>query len=112
MKNLIKECIVAMALIVLTLVLICCASKPKEVVKEIPVPVVMGLEGVYFPSFPYPKDGIIQPLTEADKDGELHVYAVVIPYWYWNLIIDYASKTETAVTALEAVNSPEAKKPP
>ena len=112
MKNLIKECILAMALIVLTLVLICCASKPKEVIKEIPVPVVMGLEGVYFPSFPYPKDGIIQPLTEADKDGELHVYAVVIPYWYWNLIIDYASKTETAVTALEAVNSPEAKKPP
>lgn len=112
MKNLIKECIVAMALIVLTLVLICCASKPKEVIKEIPVPVVMGLENVYFPSFPYPKDGIIEPLTEADKDGELHVYAVVIPYWYWNLIINYVKETETAVTALEAVNSPEAKKPP
>ena len=72
----------------------------------------MGLENVYFPSFPYPKDGIIEPLTEADKDGELHVYAVVIPYWYWNLIIDYASKTETAVTALEAVNSTKKKKPP
>lgn len=112
MKNLIKECIVAMALIVLTLVLICCASKPKEVIKEIPVPVVMGLENVYFPSFPYPKDGIIEPLTEADKDGELHVYAIVIPYWYWNLVINYVKETETAVTALEAVNSPEAKKPP
>ena len=112
MKNLIKECIVAMALIVLTLVLICCASKPKEVIKEIPVPVVMGLENVYFPSFPYPKEGIIEPLTEADKDGELHVYAVVLPYWYWNLIINYVKETETAVTALETVNSPEAKKPP
>ena len=112
MKNLIKECIVAIALIVLTLVLICCASKPKEVIKEIPVPVVMGLENVYFPSFPYPKDGIIEPLTEADKDGELHVYAVVLPYWYWNLIINYVKETETAVTALEVVNSPEAKKPP
>ena len=112
MKNLIKECIVVILLMVLTLALICCASNQKEVVKEIPVPVVMGLDGVYFPSFPYPKEGIIQPLTEADKDGELHLYAVVLPYWYWNLIIDYASKTETAITALEAVNSPEAKKPP
>ncbi len=72
----------------------------------------MGLENVYFPSFPYPKDGIIEPLTEADKDGELHVYAVVIPYWYWNLIIDYVNKTETAVSALEAVNGVESKKPP
>ena len=72
----------------------------------------MGLENVYFPSFPYPKDGIIEPLTEADKDGELHVYAVVIPYWYWNLIIDYVNKTETAVTALETVNGVESKKPP
>ena len=76
------------------------------------MPVVAGLEGVYFPSFPYPKDGIIEPLTQADKDGELHVYAVVIPYWYWNLVIDYAKKMETAVTALEAVNSPEENKPP
>ena len=112
MKNLFKECIVIILLMVLTLALICCASNQKEVVKEIPVPVVMGLENVYFPSFPYPKDGILEPLTEADKDGELHVYAVVVPYWYWNLIIDYASKTEEAVTALEEVNGPEVKKPP
>ena len=76
------------------------------------MPVVTGLESVYFPSFPYPKDGILEPLTEKDKDGELHVYAVVIPYWYWNLIIDYASNTEKAVTALEEVNGLEAKKPP
>ena len=112
MKNLIKECILVMALIVLMLALICCAGKPKEVIKEIPVPVVMGLEGVYFPSFPYPKDGIVLPLTEADKDGELHVYAVTLPYWYWNLIIDYVRKTETAVQALEAANGIEEKKPP
>ncbi len=112
MKNLFKESIVIILLMVLTLALICCASNQKEVVKEIPVPVVMGLENVYFPSFPYPKDGILEPLTEADKDGELHVYAVVVPYWYWNLIIDYASKPEEAVTALEEVNGPEVKKPP
>ena len=112
MKNLMRECIVVILLIVLTLALICCAGKPKEVIKEIPVPVVMGLEGVYFPSFPEPKDGVVLPLTEEDKNGELHVYAVTLPYWYWNLIIDYVSKTEKAVTALEEVNSREEKKPP
>ena len=72
----------------------------------------MGLENVYFPSFPYPKDGIVEPLTEEDKDGELHVYGVMLPYWYWNLIIDYVNKTETAVTALEEVNGREDYKPP
>ena len=72
----------------------------------------MGLDGVYFPTFPEPKDGVVLPLTEADKDGELHVYAVTLPYWYWNLIIDYVSKTEKAITALEEVNSKEDNKPP
>lgn len=52
------------------------------------------------------------PLTEEDKDGELHVYAVTLPYWYWNLIIDYVRKTETAVTALEEVKGKADNKPP
>lgn len=79
------------------------------VVKEIPVPVVMGLDGVYFPAFPYPKDGIILPLDENNKvifeDREdVQVTNVVMPYWYWKLIIKYVKDTETAVTALEAAN--------
>ena len=112
MKNWWKDLILVTALTALTLVLICCASNQKEVIKEIPVPVVAGLDGVYFPSFPYPKDGVVLPLTEKDKDGVLHVYAVTLPYWYWNLIIDYVRETETAVTALEAVNSKDDDKPP
>lgn len=76
------------------------------------MPVIPGLEGVYFPSFPYPKDGIVMPLTEEDKDGEMHVYAVTLPYWYWNLIINYVKETETAVTALEEVKGKAENKPP
>ena len=82
------------------------------VVKEIPVPVVIGLEGIYRPSFPYPKDGIILPLDENNKviyedrqdAQDAQVVNVVMPYWYWKLIIKFAKDTETAFTALEAAN--------
>ena len=79
------------------------------VIKEIPVPVVPGLDGVYFPSFPYPKDGIIVSLDENNqavtKEG-IQIHAVVMPYWYWKQIEDYVVKTETAVTALQEAGHP------
>lgn len=109
MKNLIKEYILATILTILMLVLICCASKPKEEIKEIPVPTIPGLEGVYFPSFPYPADGLVVPLDENNKavttDG-IQIKAVVLPYWYWIQIVDYVSQTEKAVTALKSVANP------
>ena len=70
----------------------------------------MGLDGVYFPAFPYPKDGVILPLDKDNKvtyDEEDLVVNVVLPYWYWKLIIKYVKDTETAVTALEAANQVE-----
>lgn len=111
MKNLIKEYILAIVLIALTLVLICCASKPKEVIREIPVPVVAGVEGVYFPAPPYPKDGIIMPLDEngqvvVKEDENIHINTVVMPFWYWKLVLDYISGTEAAVTALQTAGHP------
>ena len=79
------------------------------VIKEIPVPVVPGHESVYFPSFPYPADGLVVPLDKDNKavttDG-VQVQAVIMPYWYWVQIIDYVNKTEKAVTALYAVERP------
>ena len=109
MKNLIKEYILAVILIILMLVLVCCRSNPKEEIKEIPAPTIPGLEGVYFPAFPYPADGLIVPIDENNKavttDG-IQIKAVVIPYWYWIQIVDYVSKTEKAVTALKVVTNP------
>jgi hypothetical protein len=75
----------------------------------------MGLEGVYFPAPPYPKDGVVLPFDKNGnvvKSNNVEIETVAMPYWYWKLVLDYITKTETAVTALEAVNSPEAKKPP
>ena len=82
---------------------------PKEEIKEIPVPVIAGLDGVYFPSFPYPDDGVIIPLDKEQKivtDTETEVITVVIPYWYWKMVIDHVKETESAVTALYAARHP------
>ena len=38
---------------------------------------------------------------EEGLEGEINISYVEVPYWYWNLIIDYVTKTETAVTALQ-----------
>ena len=63
-------------------------------------------ENVYFPSFPYPKEGIVLPVTETDEAGQMHVYAVQLPYWYWKLIINYVTETEEAVTAVTTGKPP------
>ena len=58
--------------------------------------------------FPDPPDDII-PL---DKDNNVvtsddtETVNVLIPYWYWNLIIDYVEETEAAVTSLTAAHPP------
>ena len=73
------------------------------------MPVIPGLESVYFPSFPYPADGIVVPLDENNQaiiQDDIPIYAVLMPYCYCKLIIEFANKTETAVTALQAVEHP------
>lgn len=73
------------------------------------MPVVPGLDGVYFPSFPYPAAGLVVPLDENNKavtTDNVQVQAVIMPYWYWKQIEDYVTKTETAVTALNNVTHP------
>lgn len=79
------------------------------------MPVVPGLEGVYFPAPPYPKDGIVLPLDKnwnVVKTNDVEVETVAMPNWYWKLVLDFIVKTEQAITALEAVNNPEENKPP
>jgi len=92
-----------MGLILLMLVLTGCKTLQKKDRKETPKIQVAGIETVYFPSFPDSEGVNIIPL---DADGNIvttdeeHIANVLIPYWYWNLIIDYVEETETAITAL------------
>lgn len=98
-----KKVIQALSLIILMLALTACVSHPKEEKKEIP-----AIKTVYFPSFPEPPEDI-KPL---DKDNNIvtssgtEIAYVVLPYWYWNLIIDYVEETEQAVTSLTAQHPP------
>ena len=68
----------------------------------------LRLDDVYFPAFPDPEDNIV-PL---DQEGNIvaitdeHIVKVELPFWYWNMIIDYVEETENAVTALYAAHPP------
>lgn len=75
--------------------MICCKSYPTKEKTEIP--------SVYFPTVPVPKDGVVIPLDSdfhAVTTEEKEIMYVLMPYWYWNMIIDYMVKTETAVSVL------------
>lgn len=47
-----------------------------------------------------------------DKDnnivtsGDTEIVYIKLPYWYWNLIIDYVEATEEDVTSLTAQHPP------
>jgi hypothetical protein len=89
------------------LALTACVSHPKEEKKETPA-IAVTVETVYFPSFPEPPEDIIS--LDADKaivtSGDTEIAYVAIPYYYWNLIIDYVEETEQAVTSLTAAQHP------
>lgn len=82
-------------------VLICCATNKTE------TPTTPA-QDVYIPKFPEPKESVVIPLnsdfhcvipTEEEPDPE--VMYVMVPYWYWNLIITYKVQMERAVKALK-----------
>lgn len=74
------------------LVLTCCASNRTEpqikyIVKYIYEPIPLS-----FPEFPAPADGLIIPYDVDGKKvttADVEITNVLIPYWYWNLIIKY-----------------------
>jgi len=103
MQKISLKCRLVTALIVLMLALSSCATKPKQDENETPKIVIAGIETVYFPAFPYPDDDVVIPL-DADKNIVINSGAsieyVMLPYWYWKLIIEYVIDTENAVDAL------------
>lgn len=46
---------------------------------------------LYFPKFPNPSP-VVLPIDQNGKvvkDDQTEIVNVLMPYWYWNLIIDY-----------------------
>lgn len=58
---------------------------------------------LHFPRFPVPKN-IIPVDAEGKKvtDEDTEIMNVVIPYWYWNLIIDYKIAVDETQTYYNA----------
>lgn len=77
-----------------------CISSLKKEGKEtadIPAPIV------YIPSFPEPKELTIIPLDytmQKVNDNSTPIGYVLLPYWYWQLIIDYGIDVESAAQVL------------
>lgn len=109
MKKLYNRCIKVMGLILLMLVLTSCATKQKQDKNETPQILIVNIDGVYFPSFPYPEEEVIIPL---DKEGNIvlnddsQIEYIKMPYWYWLEIIEYVVYTENAVEAITAAHPP------
>lgn len=74
---------------ILTLGLTCCVSNdvPQYIIHNVYKTIPLN-----FPKFPEPRQGTIIPLDERNKrvtTEEQEVVNVLIPYWYWQLIIKY-----------------------
>lgn len=57
---------------------------------------------IYFPAFPTPQTGTILFLDINGKrviDKQTEIVNVVMPLWYWLMIVDYVEGTESAVQA-------------
>lgn len=71
--------------------LTCCVSSRTDAPQYV-IRTVYKIIPLSFPRFPYPQDGLIVPIDENMKkvvSDDQEIVNVVIPYWYWNLIIEY-----------------------
>lgn len=89
----------------LALGLTCCvSSKPEAQV----VRTVYTTPPLYFPKFPEPNNSLIIPLDENNKkvtDNETDIINVLMPYWYWQLIIKYKLDVDDIETFYKACQS-------
>lgn len=59
-----------------------------------------GTVDIYIPSFPDPADKDGKPVVRLNQMGD----SVIVPLWYWNEIVRYASDVEAAAQALAVYN--------
>ena len=90
-------------LIVLMLVMSCCKSN--EVKTEYKT--IYATPDLYFPDYPNPNNNVL-PLDENYKrvtDNTQNVEYVVMPFWYYKLIVDYKVKVDEQKAKYEAFES-------
>ena len=61
---------------------------------------------LYFPKFPAPKNNIIPYDKDFKKvtDAETQIEYVVMPFWYYQLIVDYKVAVDETKAKYEAFN--------
>lgn len=78
----------------------CCKSN------EIQYKTIYATPELYFPSYPAPKNNVI-PLDENYKkvtDNETEIEYVIMPFWYYKLIVDYKVSVDETKAKYEAFN--------
>ena len=102
MKNLKKKLILATILMPLMLVMTSCQSdKVRTEYKTI-----YATPELYFPQFPAPKNNVVP----YDKDFKKvtsqtqEIEYVVMPFWYYQLIVDYKVAVDETKAKYEAFN--------
>ena len=102
MKNLLQKLIAVVILTALTLVMTSCQSdKVKTEYKTI-----YATPDLFFPTYPAPNDNVL-PLDENYKrvtDNTQNVEYVIMPFWYYKLIVDYKAGVDETKAKYEAFN--------
>ena len=61
---------------------------------------------LYFPTYPAPNNNVL-PLDESYKrvtDNDTEIEYVVMPFWYYKLIVDYKTSVDEQKAKYEAFN--------
>ena len=102
MKNLKKKFIAVTLLTVLTLVMNSCQSDKVRMEYK----TIYATPDLFFPTFPAPKNNVIP----YDKDFKKvtsqtqEIEYVVMPFWYYKLIVDYKVSVDETKAKYEAFN--------
>lgn len=88
----------AIALIISMLLMTSCQSD------RVQTKTVIVYPALYFPKYPEPKMNVIPFDINGNqvRDNETEIYTVTMPYWYYQLIVDYKLDVDKAKAEYEA----------
>ena len=102
MKNLLEKSLVVIILTLSTLATISCKSSPVRT----EVKTIYAIPELDFPKYPEPRKNVIPYDKDFQKvtDAETEIEYVVMPFWYYKLIVDYKVAVDEAQAKYEAFN--------